>query len=104
MPLVEYYAQSGTPAGRWLGSGLSAVGLAEGAEVTEDHLALLLGAGRHPVNGGKLSHAYPRYTTVAERVAAACGNYRPKWPGEPRTGSLRRRPPGPPVVPWPTMT
>ena len=70
LPLVEYYAQSGTPAGRWLGSGLSAVGLAEGAEVTEDHLALLLGAGRHPVNGGKLGHAYPRYSTVAERVAA----------------------------------
>ncbi|WP_216826410.1 MobF family relaxase [Euzebya pacifica] len=53
-----------------MGSGLSAVGLAEGAEVTEDHLALLLGAGRHPVNGGKLGHAYPRSTTVAERVAA----------------------------------
>ncbi|MEU5958823.1 MobF family relaxase [Streptomyces sp. NPDC047525] len=36
------------PPGRWLGRGLSALGLTEGAEASERQLELLFGQGRHP--------------------------------------------------------
>lgn len=43
-PITRYYAEAGTPPGRWLGSGLAALGrgeLNEGDQVTEAQLALL---------------------------------------------------------------
>ena len=60
-PLTRYYAETGTPPGRWMGSGVRDLGLEVGAEVTEAQLALLLGHGRHPVTGDKLGRAYPVY-------------------------------------------
>ncbi|MGW4560705.1 MobF family relaxase [Streptomyces sp. NPDC004365] len=39
---------AGLPPGRWLGRGLRALGLTEGAEVSERQLELLFGEGRHP--------------------------------------------------------
>ncbi|MFB8085921.1 relaxase domain-containing protein [Streptomyces sp. NPDC055992] len=39
---------AGLPPGRWLGSGLGALGLTEGGEVSERQLELLFGEGRHP--------------------------------------------------------
>ena len=50
-PLTRYYSEVGTPAGRWMGSGLSAFGegqLMVGMTVTEEQLALLIGMGRDP--------------------------------------------------------
>ncbi|MER7604752.1 MobF family relaxase [Nocardioides sp. NPDC127503] len=71
-PLTHYYAVTGTPPGRWLGSGLPGFGVGqvtEGAQVTEAQLALLIGMGRHPVTGDPLGRAYPDYKSTAERVA-----------------------------------
>ncbi|MEU4454748.1 MobF family relaxase [Nocardioides sp. NPDC023903] len=70
-PLTRYYAEVGTPPGRWLGSGLPAVGGAQavaGAQVTEAQLGLLVGLGRDPVTGEPLGRAYPEYKPTRERV------------------------------------
>lgn len=70
-PLTRYYAEAGTPPGLWLGAGVAALGgmIAEGDQVTEAQLELLLGLGRHPVTGAPLGLAYPAYKSVAERNA-----------------------------------
>ena len=71
--LTRYYTDEGTPPGRWLGSGLHALGngeVKEGDEVTPKQLALLLGAGRDPVSGGPLGRAFPEYDGVKARVPA----------------------------------
>ena len=61
-PLTRYYTEAGTPPGRWLGSGLHALGhgeIRQGDVVGEQQLALLLGAGSDPVTGQTLGRAYP---------------------------------------------
>lgn len=71
-PLTRYYNADGTPPGRWMGSGLAALGsgqLEEGDEVTEAQLQLLIGMGRDPITGEPLGRAYPRYKPKAERIA-----------------------------------
>ena len=71
-PLTRYYAEAGTPPGRWLGSGLASVGhgeITEGALVSEAQLQLLLGMGLDPVTGEPLGRAYPSYVSVADRIA-----------------------------------
>lgn len=48
-PLTRYYAEAGTPPGRWLGSGLQAIAggrIEAGSRVSEAQLELLLGMGR----------------------------------------------------------
>lgn len=65
-PLTRYYAEVGTPPGRWLGSGLSALGqglVSVGDQVTEVQLGLLVGAGCDPVTGEQLGRAYPVFKT-----------------------------------------
>ncbi|WP_424446632.1 MobF family relaxase [Microbacterium sp. CH-015] len=67
-PLTRYYAEAGTPPGRWLGSGLP--GLADGridagSRVSEAQLELLLGMGRDPGTGAPLGRAYPEYGAFA---------------------------------------
>jgi conjugative relaxase-like TrwC/TraI family protein len=72
-PLTAYYAESGNPPGRWLGTGLAGVGgagLASRAKVTEPAMANLFGSGKDPVTGQALGRAYPTFVPVAERVAA----------------------------------
>lgn len=76
-PITRYCAEAGTPPGRWLGSGLGALGngeLTSGDQVTEAQLALLVGVGRDPITGEQLGRAYPVYKStdgrVAERVKA----------------------------------
>ena len=71
-PLTRYYAEAGTPPGRWLGSGVTALGngeLTPGAQVSEAQLQLLVGMGRDPITGDPLGRAYPVYSSAAERIA-----------------------------------
>ncbi|TFB66947.1 conjugal transfer protein [Cryobacterium sp. Hz7] len=68
-PLTRYYSAKGTPAGRWMGSGLSGLGfgsIVEGADVTEAQLQRLIGLGRDPVDGAPLGRAYPEYQGPAD--------------------------------------
>ncbi|MBF6370294.1 relaxase domain-containing protein [Nocardia puris] len=46
--LADYYSARGESPGRWLGSGLAALGIAVGEEVTEAQMRNLLGIGVHP--------------------------------------------------------
>ncbi|RIX34679.1 conjugal transfer protein [Corynebacterium falsenii] len=70
-PLTRYYNAEGTPPGRWMGSGLPALGtgqITSGDEVSEAQLQLLVGMGRDPVTGAPLGRAYPVYKIVAQRI------------------------------------
>ena len=70
-PLTRYYAEVGTPPGRWLGSGVGAFGAGQikpGMQVTEEQLALLIGMGRDPVTGAQLGRAYPTYKRLIDRI------------------------------------
>jgi conjugative relaxase-like TrwC/TraI family protein len=68
--LVDYYAATGYPPGRWLGSGLrglnNGAGTAAGAVVTEQALAALY-AGRDPVTGEPLGRPFATYASVDGR-------------------------------------
>ncbi|MFE6727755.1 MobF family relaxase [Streptomyces californicus] len=60
-PLRAAQEQAGVPAGRWMGRGLAALGLAPGEEVTEAQLRNLFGErGRHPdadrIEADRLAH------------------------------------------------
>ncbi|MFE6926075.1 MobF family relaxase [Nocardia sp. NPDC057663] len=46
--LSDYYNEHGEAPGTWYGTGLSALGITEGSEVTEDQMKNLFGAGMHP--------------------------------------------------------
>src|SRR5665811_1233677 len=56
--LTRYYAQSGTPPGRFLGQGLAGLnngnGVLVGAQVTEEHLFRMLGMLQDPITGEQL--------------------------------------------------
>lgn len=68
-PLTRYYTAKGTPPGRWMGSGIQAIGLGrivDGAEVSEAQLQLLIGMGRDPVSGAPLGRAYPVFELPVE--------------------------------------
>ena len=70
-PLTRYYAEAGTPPGRWLGAGVTALGRGElsvGDRVSEAQLQLLVGMGRDPITGNPLGLAFPNYKTEAERI------------------------------------
>ncbi|MBB5916784.1 conjugative relaxase-like TrwC/TraI family protein [Nocardia transvalensis] len=47
-PLADYYSAHGESPGRWHGSGLAALGIEPGEEVTEAQMRALFGEGRHP--------------------------------------------------------
>lgn len=68
--LSRYYAESGTPPGRWIGTGLTGLAptITTGAEVSEDQLARLIGRGEDPTTGEPLGRRYRKYATVAERA------------------------------------
>jgi conjugative relaxase-like TrwC/TraI family protein len=71
--LAEYYAATGTPPGRFLGSGLSGLGdgqsVAPGSEVTEEHLFLMLGMCSDPLTG----KAVGRVPNTGSNLAAVAG-------------------------------
>ena len=77
--LTDYYAESGTPPGVFLGAGLGALddgrGIEKGSTVSEEHLFNLLGMCADPVTGKALGRPPNRShlslaTRVAERVPA----------------------------------
>ncbi|MGK5449665.1 MobF family relaxase [Streptomyces radiopugnans] len=47
-PLRQAQQEAGVPPGRWMGRGLTALGLTPGQESTEEQLRNLFGQGRHP--------------------------------------------------------
>jgi len=67
--LTLYYAESGTPPGRFLGSGLAGLGdgrgIDIGAIVSEEHLFRMLGMMQDPISGEQLGRP-PITTTVAD--------------------------------------
>ncbi|WP_344771701.1 MobF family relaxase, partial [Brevibacterium ammoniilyticum] len=70
--LARYYEQTGTPPGRWQGSGLTGLAepLAVGSEVGEEQLRRLLGHGQDPTTGEQLGRPFRSFATEPERVAA----------------------------------
>ncbi len=78
-PLTRYYAESGTPPGRFLGAALAGlnggIGLVEGAEVTEPMLFNMLGMVADPITGqplGRRPRHWPKplQDRVRDRIAA----------------------------------
>lgn len=82
--LHDYYAAKGTPEGRWIGSGVSALNsesIVPGAAINEEQMAALYGEGLHPdtkkkMDAGtplaqcKLGRAFPKYTKHSDMLAA----------------------------------
>lgn len=84
--LAAYYEEKGESPGRWLGSGLAGLDLADGDVVTEEQMKLLFGQGQHPLadqpdaeaNGwGPLGRAFPTYdaTSLRQRTARAFSDH-----------------------------
>jgi hypothetical protein len=78
-PLTRYYAESGTPPGRFLGSGLAGLdggrGIPAGSLVSEEALWRMLGMMADPVTGEPLGRRPQHWPTpllqrIAARVAA----------------------------------
>ena len=70
-PLTAYYAASGYPPGRWMGTGLRGIGngeLTPGAEVTEPQMAELFGRAQDPQTGRPLGRPYRTYKSPSERI------------------------------------
>jgi hypothetical protein len=71
--LAGYYAATGTPPGRFLGSGLSGLGdgqgVAPGSEATEEHLFLVLGMCSDPITGRPVG----RIPDTGSNLAAVAG-------------------------------
>ncbi len=87
-PLTRYYTEEGTPPGRWMGSGLGALGdghLAAGDRVSEVQLQLLIGTGHDPVTTAPLGRPYPVFRSVANRGAERVAALGPALVGEART-------------------
>jgi conjugative relaxase-like TrwC/TraI family protein len=74
-PLTRYYADSGTPPGRFMGAGLAGLangnGVRAGSSVTDEHLFRLLGMVQDPITGAPLGRAPKAWPTpFRDRVAA----------------------------------
>ncbi|MDO5740779.1 MAG: MobF family relaxase [Ornithinimicrobium sp.] len=78
--LASYYEEKGEAPGRWLGTGLAGLDLAEGDVVTEEQMKLLFGQGRHPRSGepqaaergwGGLGRAFPTFDATSLRQVTA---------------------------------
>src|SRR5690606_22593809 len=74
------YEEKGEAPGRWLGTGLAGLDLAEDDVVTEEQMKLLFGQGRHPRSGepeavargwGGLGRAFPTFDATTLRQVTA---------------------------------
>src|SRR4051794_28909321 len=79
-PLTRYYLESGTPPGRFLGSGLDGLadgaGVRSGTEVSDEALWRLLGMMADPVTGKQLGRApqrWPASVSPADAGRSAAG-------------------------------
>jgi conjugative relaxase-like TrwC/TraI family protein len=76
LALVDYYAASGNPPGRWLGSGLGGLaggrGIAAGTRVSEAAMTAVFGHAVDPVTGTPLGRPFPT-TTVRDGVRSPSG-------------------------------
>lgn len=73
--LTRYYAESGTPPGRFIGDGLAGLdggnGVRPGSQVTEEHLFRMLGMLQDPLTGEQLGRPPRRpAASYSDRVAA----------------------------------
>ncbi|WP_298338846.1 MobF family relaxase [Ferrimicrobium sp.] len=80
--LTRYYAESGTPPGRWKGAGLAdlgdGVGIELGSEVSESQLWNLLGLIADPITGESVGQAIARpRSVVGEGVSSAGSGAKP---------------------------
>jgi TrwC relaxase len=64
LPLVEYYAESGNPHGRWVGGGMSGLGEGQGfpigTEVSEAAMTAVFGHAADPLTGPHLVGRFGR--------------------------------------------
>jgi conjugative relaxase-like TrwC/TraI family protein len=89
--LTAYYNATGNPPGRWLGSGLAALGaggLVAGAVVTEAAMAALYGSGLDPVTGEQLGRPYPTFKSATARIADAIARLRTGLSSEARATKI----------------
>lgn len=68
-PLTRYYAEAGTPPGRWAGTGITGIHVDPSAPITEPQLRALIGAGQDPGSGEQLGRPYRTFATVSDRVS-----------------------------------
>ncbi|WP_431807291.1 MobF family relaxase [Microbacterium paraoxydans] len=79
-PLTRYYMEEGTPPGRWLGTGVAALGKGEiqvGDRVSEHQLQLLMGRAHDPITDEPLGRAFPTYKSQDERIEARIADLEP---------------------------
>jgi conjugative relaxase-like TrwC/TraI family protein len=75
-PLTSYYAATGYPPGRWIGSGLEGLAaghLLAGDRVSEQQMANLYGGGLDPVTAAPLGRPYPSYRSLQDRIGERVG-------------------------------
>lgn len=72
--MVAYYADSGTPPGRWLGAGSAVIGLVDGSQVSHAGAENLFSRFAHPTTGQPLGHAPVELRAPAPETAAPEGD------------------------------
>ena len=93
--LTRYYAESGTPPGRFIGQGLSGlgygVGIEPGTQVTEEHLFRMLGMVQDPLTGEQLGRPpCAQKPPYAERVRTRISAETAGLKGDERVAQVRK--------------
>ncbi|MHB1734673.1 MAG: MobF family relaxase [Ferrimicrobium acidiphilum] len=93
--LTRYYAESGTPPGRWKGAGLADLGggkgVEHGSEVTESQLWNMLGLVADPLTGDPVGQALRiRRVSMADRIKVKVARLPETLTGENRALAIER--------------